>query len=104
MTMSDPVKPEAPKMGVNQSLIVGRIDAMRTFEVQGKRTFETRVVQAAPDQYSSPTAVAVQSFNKLGGKDDDVRVLVHCVGYRDSYKTREGEVVQTARNVFRAVE
>jgi len=100
--MSDQAK--APGIQANQSMIVGRIDAVRAFEVQGKRTFETRVVQAAPDQFSSPTAVAVQSHNKLGQMGDDVRVLVQCVGYRDSYKTREGEVIQTARNVLRAVE
>lgn len=95
---------KAPTLQANQSLIVGRVDTMRSFEVQGKRTFETRVVQAAADQFSSPTSVAIQSFNRLGAVGDDVKVLVHVQGYKDSYKTREGEVVNTARNVLRAVE
>ena len=103
--MSDQATPaQAAKLQANQALIVGRIDAMRTFEVQGKRTFETRIVQAAADQYSSPTSVAVQSHMKLGNAGDDVKVHVQVAGYKDSYKTGQGEVVNTARNVLRAVE
>lgn len=102
------VKP-APQMKLNQALIVGRIDHVRTYPVKGKKVFETRIVQPAPDQYSSPSAVAVQSENRLGDVDEDVRVLVHVGGYKDNYKTRpdeDGEVktVTTARNVLRAVE
>lgn len=104
--MSDPQIPAATaaKLQANQALIVGRIDASRSFEAQGKRIFETRIVQAAVDQYSSPTSIAVQSFNRLGTVGDDVKVLVQVQGYKDSYKTREGEVINTARNVLRAVE
>lgn len=100
--MSEQAK--APGLKANQAVLLGRIQSMRTYEVQGKRTFETVLIQAAADQYSSPTRVAIQSFNKLGNKDDDIQVHVHCVGYGDSYKTREGEVINTARNVYRAVE
>jgi len=102
--MSDPTQAAGPKLSMNQAVITGRIDAVRSFEVQGKRVFETRVMQAAPDQFSSPTAVAVQSSMKLGASGDDVKVHVQVMGYRDSYKTREGEVIHTARNVLRAVE
>lgn len=103
--MSDPVQNlPLPKLQANQALVVGRIDAVRSFEVQGRRIFETRVMQAAPDQFSAPTAVAVQSAMKLGASGDDVKVHVQIMGYRDSYKTKDGEVVQTARNVLRAVE
>lgn len=104
--MSDPqnTPAAAAKLKANQAIIVGRIDAVRVFEVQGKRVFETRVVQAASDSYSSPTSVAVQSFAKLGSSGEDVQVHVQVQGYKDSYKTREGEVVQAARNVLRAVE
>lgn len=101
--MSDP-QVKGQSLQPNQAVIVGRIDSARTYEVQGKRTFETRVVQAAADQFSSPTSVAIQSFNRLGAVGDDVKVLVQVQGYKDSYKTREGEVVNTARNVLRAVE
>lgn len=100
--MSEQAK--APGLQANQAIIIGRIQTMRTFEVQGKRTFETVVIQAAADQFSSPTRVAIQSFNKLGNKDDDVRIHVQVAGYGDSYKTREGEVINTARNVLRVVE
>jgi hypothetical protein len=102
--MSDQTPVAAQKLQANQSLIAGRIDSLRTYEVNGKRTFETRIVQAAPDAFSSPTSVAVQSFNRIGSVGDDVKVHVSCVGYKDSYKTKDGEIVQTARNVLRAVE
>lgn len=100
--MSEPVK--VPALKPNQAVIIGRVAHMRTYEVQGRRTFETTIIQAAADQFSSPTRVAIQSLNKLGNKDDDVQVHVHVQGYGDSYKTREGEVVNTARNVLKAVE
>ncbi|MFJ2989650.1 hypothetical protein ACIPF8_17430 [Collimonas sp. NPDC087041] len=97
---------EAPKQPLrpNQAVIVGRIDNVRQFEVQGKRTFETRVIQAAVDQYSSPSAVAVMSHTKLGNPGDDVQALVSVAGFRDNYKDREGGTVQTARNTLRVVE
>lgn len=100
--MSDPVK--VPALKPNQAIVIGRIAHMRTYEMQGRRTFETTIIQAAPDSFSSPTRVAIQSANKLGNKDDDVTVHVQVQGYGDSYKTRDGEVVNTARNVLRAVE
>lgn len=87
----------------NQAFIVGRIDNVRAFEVKGKRTFETRIVQAAPDTFSSPTAVAVLSNIKVGSPGDDVQVHVNVAGFRDSYDGKDGSV-QTARNVLRAVE
>lgn len=93
-----------PKLQFNQAVVVGRIQSMRTFEVQGKRTFETVVVQAAADQFSSPTKIAIQSHMKLGNAGDDIKTVVSVVGYGDSYKTREGEQITTARNVLRAVE
>jgi hypothetical protein len=88
----------------NQAVIIGRIDNVRTFDVQGKRTFETRVIQPAPDQFTSPSAVALMSHNKLGNAGDDVNVLVSVAGFRDNYKDKEGVSVQTARNTLRVVE
>ena len=93
-----------PAMKANQAVIVGRIDTVRQFEMQGKRTFETRVIQPAEDSFTSPTAVGIQSFNKLGSSGDDVKVLVSVQGFRDSYKDKGGDTVQTARNTLRAVE
>lgn len=93
-----------PAMKANQAVIVGRIDSVRQFEVQGKRTFETRVVQPAPDEFSSPTSVGILSLNKIGVAGDDVKVLVAVAGFKDSYKSKEGDSIQTARNTLRAVE
>jgi hypothetical protein len=102
--MSDQQPAAKPAMKPNQSVIVGRIDSVRQFEVQGKRTFETRVIQPAPDEFSSPTAVGILSLNRIGGTGDDVKVLVNVAGFKDSYKSKDGESVQTARNTLRAVE
>lgn len=98
-----------PQIKPNQVFIVGRVDHVRTFPVNGKKVFETRVIQPSADSFTSPTAVAVQSETRLGDVDEDVRVLCSVVGYKDTYKTRpdeNGEVktVVTARNVLRAVE
>lgn len=89
----------------NQSVIVGRIDvAPRSFEQSGKRVFEHRVLQKAADEYSAPGAVLVHSSYKLGGAGDDITVLCQVTGWRDSYKDREGNSIQTARNALRVVE
>ncbi|PUA19021.1 single-stranded DNA-binding protein [Glaciimonas sp. PCH181] len=98
--MSDPKAP----LKANQALVVGRIDNVRVFEVSGKRTFESRVMQPAPDSFTSPTAVAVMSHQKLGSPGDDVSVLVSVAGFRDHYKDKDGNAVQTARNTLRVVE
>ncbi|WP_211453011.1 hypothetical protein [Collimonas antrihumi] len=97
---------DAPKqpLKANQTVIVGRIDNVRNFEVSGKNTFETRVIQAAADEYSSPSAVALMSHHRLGGSGDLVQVLVSVAGFRDSYKDKQGGTVQTARNTLRVVE
>lgn len=88
----------------NQAFIVGRIDSHRTFEQSGKRVHEHRVIQPAEDEYSSPGAVLVHASYKLGGAGDDVKAHVHVTGWRDSYKDREGNSIQTARNALRVVE
>jgi hypothetical protein len=108
MTMSEQAT-AAAKLQPNQAVIVGRIDSVRSFDASGNRVFETRVIQPAVDSFSSPTAVAIQSRARIGQKDEDVKVLVHVSGYKDSYKSKpdaDGVVthVQTARNVLRAVE
>ena len=99
-----PAAKSAPKLQAGQAYIAGKIDSRRQFQAQGKNQIETRVMLPAPDEYSSPATVAILSNYPLGAIGDEVQCLVQLGGYRDSYKTREGDTVQTARNVLRAVE
>lgn len=94
----------APKLKVGQAWLAGQIDSARQYEAQGRKQVETRVVLPAPDQYTAPSYIAVTSNARLGQVGDAVELIVELSGYRDSYKTREGDTVQTARNVLRAVE
>lgn len=94
----------APKLQPGQAFLSGRILSARTFQAQGKNQVETCVTLPAIDQYSSPATVAIVSNTRLGAQGEDIQLLVQLGGYRDSYKTREGDPVQTARNVLRAVE
>jgi hypothetical protein len=93
-----------PQMKPNQTLIVGRINHTGTFPMNGKTMHEARVAQAAPDQYSMPGAVMVQSSYKLGSAGDEVKVLCDVTGFPDRFTDRQGEVKQTARIVLRVVE
>lgn len=102
--MSEVITKPVPKLQPGQAYISGKIDTRRTFQAGGKNQVETRVMLPAADSYSSPAAVAVLSNHSLGNVGDEVQLIVECGGYRDSYKTREGDTVQTARNTLRAVE
>ena len=66
--------------------------------------FEQRIVQKAADEYTAPGAVLLHSSYKLGAPGDDVGVQVWVTGWRDSYKDKMGETIQTARNALRVVE
>jgi hypothetical protein len=93
-----------PSLKPNQVLITGRIDSVRTFDSQGRRTFEHRVVLPAVDQYTSPSYVLVQAPLKLGSPGEDVKVICHVGGFRDRFKTKDGEFVETARMFLRAAD
>lgn len=88
----------------NKALISGRIDAIRSYPTQNGDRFETRVIQPAPDSFSSPSAVAITSKKRIGAKGDDVNVVVTVAGFKDSWTDKQGEVMQTARNTLYAVE
>ncbi|RJG00956.1 hypothetical protein [Noviherbaspirillum sedimenti] len=95
----------APADNKNKALISGRIDAIRSYSTQGGERYETRVIQPAADQYSSPSAVAITSKKRIGGKGEDINVLVTVAGFKDSWTDKSsGEVQQTARNTLYAVE
>ena len=103
-TASPPVanKPSVSKN--NHVLITGRIDTVRSFELQGRRTFEHRVILPAVDQFTQPSYVMVQAPLKLGSPADDIKVICQVSGFRDRFKTKDGEFVETARMVLRAVD
>lgn len=92
------VKP-GPKMGVNQAMISGRITGGSTFEVKGRRLHEAVITTPAPDAYSMPGVVAVQSTYKLGQAGDDVQVLVSVTGIPNSWSDRNTGEVKNSANV-----
>lgn len=93
-----------PSLKPNQILIAGRIDSIRTYDSQGRRTFEHRVVLPAVDQYTSPSYVLVQASLKLGAVGDDAKLICHVGGFRDRYKSKDGEFIETARMMLRAAD
>lgn len=96
---------EKAKMQPNQSMVMGRINNVSTFEVKGKRVHEARVAIAAADAYSMPGAVVVQSTYRLGNVGDDVKVLVSVTGIPNSWNDKStGEVKQSANIRLIAVE
>lgn len=90
---------QAAKMQPNQSMVMGRIDHSGTFEYKGKRVHETRVAIAAPDAYSMPGMVVVQSTYKLGSKGDDCKILVSVTGIPNDWKDRTTGEVKLGANV-----
>lgn len=100
--MSADAKPAANS---NKAMIVGRIDSVRSYPTQNGDRYETRVIQPAADEFSSPSSVAITSKKRIGGKGEDVKVVVDVAGFKDSYTDKKtGELIQTARNVLYAVE
>jgi hypothetical protein len=92
------VKP-GPKMGLNQAMISGRITNLSTFEVKGKRMHEAVVTTPAPDAFSMPGVVAVQSTYRLGALGDDVQVHVSVTGIPNSWNDRSTGEVKNSANV-----
>lgn len=96
---------QAPKLGLNQAMIAGRIEHTSTFEVNGKRLHEALIVTPAVDVYSMPGKVAVQSTYKLGAAGDDVSVHVNVTGIPNRWVDRNtGEAKQSANVRLVAVE
>lgn len=100
-----PSEAQVPKLQVNQAMIVGRIENATTFDYKGKRVHEAIIRIAAPDTYSMPGTVVVQSTYKLGNKGDDIRVQVSITGIPTSWTDRvTGEVKGGANLRLIAVE
>jgi hypothetical protein len=97
--------PEAKPANTNKAMICGRIDSVRSYPTQNGDRYETRVIQPAADEFSSPSSVGITSKKRIGAKGDDVKVVVDVAGFKDSFTDKKtGEVIQTARNVLYAVE
>lgn len=95
----------APKQGLkpNQAFINGKCDNYRTFERNGATVHEHRVKQAAPDEFTSPGAVLVQSPQKLAGVGEYLQTVVNVTGFAKSFTTGKGERVQSADMILQAV-
>jgi hypothetical protein len=86
-----------PKLVANQSFVQGRIKAVSTFEVKGRRMHEAVLMIAAPDAYSMPGAVAVQSTYRLGNPGEDWSGSVSVTGIPNNWKDKNtGEVKESA--------
>jgi hypothetical protein len=95
----------APRQALkpNQAFINGKCDNYRTFERNGATVHEHRVKQAAPDEFTSPGAVLVQSSQKLAAVGEYLQTVVNVTGFAKSFQDRSGARVQSADMVLQAV-
>ena len=96
---SSPVNPQTA-LKPNQMLAQGRISRVTRFEGQ----VETTVITPAPDAYSKPSQMRIQSPFKLGEAGDDVKVLVAYNGWPNVFNGKDGEKVHDTRGYFVAVD
>lgn len=112
--MNAPVTPQTPEktsaIPFGRVAIRGRVKAVR--RNRGARGgFQTLVVLPAPDQFSSPAFVEINSTERLAEPDADWQGWCTVGGYRRTYKTEQtdshGDVrsvtVETADIVLTAV-
>lgn len=88
-----------PKLSANQTMVAGRITHLSTFEIKGKRMHEAVITTPAPDAYSMPGVVAVQSSYKLGNVGEDVQVHASVTGIPNSWTDRNSGEVKNSANV-----
>jgi hypothetical protein len=100
----------APKVGIAQTYIKGRIAYARTQKTEQGRIFITILKIPAVDQYSHPSTVEVSSQSKLGDVNDDWAGLCNVTGYPRTFdgkpdpETGEVKTVRTATINLRVVE
>jgi len=82
------------------SIIYGRIEGTRKFE---ERTF-TLIRLPAPDEYCMPSLVEVSSASRLGSKGEEWKGRVRIGGMPNNFTTKDGERVQSARNMITVIE
>lgn len=101
--MADAGKASAGAVGPIRFSIRGLIASTRTREVSGETRHFAVIKTPSADPYKGPATFEVESRQRLGSRGAEVDTVVELTGYGDSYKTRDGEVVQTARHVLRAL-
>jgi hypothetical protein len=105
-----PIPANAPKLGIAQAFINGRIAYARTTKTDNGRLFLTILKIPAADKYSHPATVEVSSTQKLGEVNDDWQGVVQVTGYPRTYdgkpdpETGEIKTVRTATISLRVVE
>jgi hypothetical protein len=99
LPMADVAPINPPSLKPGQAVLRGRVDSIRRHE---GRVY-TRLILPAPDQYSSPSLVEIESTETLGERDQDVSVVVRVGGYRNDFRNKEGDTIRSARITLVAV-
>lgn len=100
----------APKLGLAQCFIQGRIAYARKQKTEQGHIHLTLLKVPAVDQYSHPSTIEVSSREKLGDVNDDWKGVCNITGYPRTFDTKPdpetGEVktIRTATINLRAVE
>lgn len=114
--MSDPaqnVKPlQQPKtytLPAGQAFLAGRISSRRKMNTQDGSMFLTVVKLPAPDSFSSPATVELQSRSPIGAAGEDWSGFVMLSGFSNNFDSKpdqDGEVhkILSARNHFVVIE
>lgn len=109
--MSNPIPESKPTLSMkpNTAMIVGKCTQVQRRLIGSENLYLHLVITPAPDEYTSPGILEVQSRKKLCEKDENVRALVLVTGYRNNFKatdkeTGEIQAVNSARVTLRAIE
>lgn len=82
-----------------ETLVVGRIDKVSRVG----DAYSTLITSPAPDTYSMPSKLDVQSAERLGNVGDEIKFIALAKGIPNSFRTAAGELVHTARHFFNFV-
>lgn len=100
----------APKLGLAQVFLKGRISYTRTAKTDQGRLHIAILKIPAVDQYSHPATVEISSATKLGEINDDWQGVCQVTGYPRTFdakpdpETGEVKTVRTATISLRVVE
>lgn len=105
-----PLPANAPKIGLAQTYLKGKIAHSRSTKTENGRMYLTILKTAAADEYSHPSTVELSSSEKLGEVDDTWFGVCAVVGYPRVYNSKPdqetGEIksIRTATISLRVVE
>jgi hypothetical protein len=100
----------APKIGMAQTYLKGRISHSRAVKTENGRVYLTILKIAAADEYSHPSTVEISSAAKLGENEDNWSGVCAVLGYPRAYNSKPdpetGEIksIRTATISLRVVE